>query len=176
MPPRHTTERDEASTMTEHELTPVAGPQETNTDTNPTPETPTERPTPAESRFARAGKIGAERARQLIERGLLYERQHGLTPGRQRQRQLIQLGKRYEEEHGLAEPVRRKVRRSRDQVWAEFLALLAEVVKPAYQPEIERLLARVAENHAADPEPAPEEDVPEVTEPVVLPFDDRPAA
>jgi hypothetical protein len=162
--------------MTEHELTPVAEPQKTNT--NPTPETPAE-PTPAESRFARAGKIGAERARQLIERGLQYERENGLTPGRQRQRQLIQLGKRYEEEHGLAEPVRRKVRRSRDQVWAEFLALLAEVVKPAYQPEVERLLARVAENRPADAEPAPTDEVPDVaqpTGPAVLPFDDRPAA
>jgi hypothetical protein len=54
--------------MTEHELTPVAEPQETNT--NPIPETPAEQPAPTESRFARAGKIGAERARQLIERGL----------------------------------------------------------------------------------------------------------
>jgi hypothetical protein len=79
----------------------------------------------------------------------------------------------------LAEPVRRKVRRSRDQVWAEFLTLLAEVVRPPYQPEVERLLARVAESRPTDAEPAPAEDVPEVAEPngpAVVPFDDRPAA
>jgi hypothetical protein len=157
--------------MTEHELSPAPVPQE---QTNTSPETPTGQPTP--SRFAHAGKAGADRVRQLVERGLQYEQEHGLTPGRQRQRQLIQLGKQYEQEHGLAEPVRRKVRRSREQVWNEFLTLLAEVVKPAYQPEVERLVAQVAETGAVDVEPAPAEETLEPTDPAVLPFDDRPAA
>src|SRR5205085_1980988 len=50
---------------------------------------------------AEAGRKGARRVHQLIQRGLLYEQEHGLKRGRQRLRQLIELGKLYEQEHGL---------------------------------------------------------------------------
>ena len=62
-----------------------------------------------------------------------------LKPGRQRLKQLIQLGKRYEVEHGLrvAKPRRRK----KGDAWQEFLAALARVIKPAYRPAVERLVA-----------------------------------
>jgi hypothetical protein len=89
---------------------------------------------------AAAGRLGARRRQELTELGRQYEREHGLTPGRQRLRQLIQLGKRYEFEHGLrvAKPRRR---RTQGDAWAEFLAALARVVKPAYRPAVEKLAA-----------------------------------
>jgi len=92
----------------------------------------------APNRFATAGKLGAERVHQLIRLGQQYEQEHGLKRGRQRLRQLIQLGKRFEQDHGLAAPVRRK-RKSREDVWIEFVRALARVVKPAYRKDVERL-------------------------------------
>src|SRR5262249_26422007 len=53
------------------------------------------------NRYAEAGCMGAQRVHQLIREGRLYEREHGLKPGRQRLRQLIQQGKLYEREHDL---------------------------------------------------------------------------
>lgn len=96
---------------------------------------------PALSRVrAAAGKLGARRTHRLQQLGLEYERVHNLKPGRQRQRQLIALGRRYEQELGIAPP--RKARRTRPRdAWAEFLAALARVVKPAHRPAVERLAA-----------------------------------
>jgi hypothetical protein len=110
-------------------------------ETPPTPEPVPVPPTPAVDPVrAAAGRLGARRRQELTELGRQYEREHGLTPGRQRLRQLIQLGKRYESEHGsrVAKPRRR---RTKGDAWAEFLAALAQVVKPAYRPAVEKLVA-----------------------------------
>ena len=88
---------------------------------------------------AAAGRLGAQRVLELVRLGREYEREHGLKAGRQRRRQLIQLGRRYEVEHGLRAPKPRK--RKRGDAWTEFLAALARVVKPAYRPAVERLVA-----------------------------------
>lgn len=122
--------------MTDEPLIPAAGPP---VDSSPAPAEVPERP----NRYATAGRLGAERVHELIRLGQLYERDHGLSRGRQRLRQLIQLGKRYEQEHGLAEPAPRR-RRSREDVWQDFLRALADVVKPAYRAEVERLAAALA--------------------------------
>ncbi len=100
-------------------------------------------PVPANPVRVAAGRMGARRVHELTEFGREYEREHGLTPGRQRLRQLIQLGKRYEQEHGLriAKPRRRK----KGDAWQEFLTALARVVKPAYRPHVEQLVAKLAE-------------------------------
>ncbi len=107
---------------------------------------------PQASRYATAGRLGAERVHQLLLRGKQYEQEHGLSAGRQRVRQLIQLGRRFEEEHGLAMP-EPKPRQSRGEVWQEFLRLLALVVKPAYQPEVQRLVVKLADGTGPTPEP-----------------------
>ena len=86
-----------------------------------------------------AGRLGAKRVQELARLGREYEREHGLKAGRQRRRQLIQLGRRYEVEHGLASPKPRK--RKKGDAWAEFLAALARVVKPAHRPAVEQLAA-----------------------------------
>jgi hypothetical protein len=92
---------------------------------------------------AAAGRLGAQRLHQLAEFGKLYEQEHGLKPGRQRQRQLVQLGKRYELEHGLRAAKPR--RKPRGDAWAEFLAALARVVKPAHRRAVERLVAALSQ-------------------------------
>ena len=95
---------------------------------------------PVNAARSAAGRIGAHRVHELMRLGLEYEREHGLKAGRQRQRQLIQLGRRYEQEHGLAAP--KKVRRRRKgDAWKEFVTALARVVKPAYRPAVEQLVA-----------------------------------
>jgi hypothetical protein len=86
-----------------------------------------------------AGRLGAKRVQELARLGREYEREHGLKAGRQRRRQLIQLGRRYEVEHGLRAPKPR--RRKKGDAWTEFLIALARVVKPAYRPAVERLVA-----------------------------------
>ena len=99
-------------------------------------------PLPADappSRHAAAGRLGAERVRELVRLGRMYEQEHGLSRGRQRQLQLIQLGRRYEVEHGLAAPKRPR-RKSHARVWADFLRSLAEVMRPAYRRELDALL------------------------------------
>ncbi len=96
-------------------------------------------PPPVDPVRAAAGRLGAQRLLKLAELGREYEREHGLTPGRQRRRQLIQLGKRYEYEHGLRAPKAR--RRARGDAWADFLAALARVVKPAHRAAVEKLAA-----------------------------------
>src|SRR5262245_34329382 len=106
----------------------------------PEPEAVPAPPTPAVNPIrSAAGRLGAKRRQQLTELGRQYEQEHGLTPGRQRLRQLIQLGKRYEHEHGLRVAKPRK--RAKGDAWAEFLAALARVVKPAYRPAVEKLVA-----------------------------------
>jgi len=94
------------------------------------------------SRYAVAGRKGAERIHQLIERGRLYEHEHGLKRGRQRLRQLIEEGKLYEQEHGLGAP-RRKARgvpASPEQVVRRLLDTLVRVAKPAYRAELLKLV------------------------------------
>ena len=86
-----------------------------------------------------AGRLGGQRVHHLAELGRLYEQEHHLTPGRQRLKQLIQLGKRYELEHGLRAAKPRRKRRG--DAWPEFVAALARVVKPAYRPAVEQLVA-----------------------------------
>ena len=88
----------------------------------------------------------------MIRLGKLFEEEHGLKRGRQRLRQLIQQGRRYEVEHGLAKPRRARPRRS--EAWADFLAALARVVKPAFRAEVERLAVAMSAPPAADGEPA----------------------
>jgi hypothetical protein len=84
-----------------------------------------------------AGRRGGERFHELVRLGREYEREHGLQPGRQRLKQLVQLGKRYEQEHGLA--VAKPRRRRRGDAWAEFLAALARVIRPAHRAAVEQL-------------------------------------
>ncbi len=108
----------------------------TETPTEPRPEEPARPVNPVRSA---AGRLGGQRVHRLAELGRLYEQEHGLKPGRQRLKQLIQLGKRYEVEHGLRPAVKR--RRPKGDAWAEFLAALARVVKPAYRPAVEQLAA-----------------------------------
>jgi hypothetical protein len=86
-----------------------------------------------------AGRLGGQRVHRLAELGREYEREHGLKPGRQRLKQLIQLGKRYEAEHGLR--VVKPRRRRKGDAWQEFLSALARVIKPAYRPAVEQLVA-----------------------------------
>jgi len=92
---------------------------------------------------AAAGRLGAKRRQQLIQLGKQYELDHNLTPGRQRLKQLIQLGKRYEQDHGLKAAKPRRKRKG--DAWTEFLSALARVVKPAYRPAVESLVAKLAE-------------------------------
>ncbi len=101
------------------------------------PEVPA--PAPVDPVRSAAGRLGGQRVHRLAELGRLYEQEHGLKPGRQRLKQLIQLGRRYEQEHGLAAP--RPRRKKKGDAWAEFLTALARVVKPAYRPAVEQLVA-----------------------------------
>ena len=94
---------------------------------------------PVDPRRSAAGRLGGQRVHRLAELGRIYEQEHGLKPGRQRLKQLIQLGRRYEQEHGLAAP--RPRRKKKGDAWAEFLTALARVVKPAYRPAVEQLVA-----------------------------------
>ncbi len=106
-------------------------------ESQPTSETPVVDPV-----RSAAGRLGARRVHELIQLGREYEREHGLTPGRQRLRQLIQLGRRYEVEHGLAKPKPR--RRKKADAWKDFVTALARVVKPAYRPAVEQMVAALS--------------------------------
>jgi hypothetical protein len=93
-------------------------------------------------RHVEAGRKGAFRRHELIQRGLQYEQEHGLRRGRQRLRQLIQEGKLYEQEHGLR-PARKEgrlPRMSRQQALHTFMHALARLVKPSLRPQVERML------------------------------------
>jgi hypothetical protein len=91
---------------------------------------------------AEAGRKGARRVHQLIQHGLLYEQEHGLTRGRQRLRQLIEEGKLYEQEHrlGSEKPKRRRPRVDRDQLVGTFVSALLRLVKPAYRGQLAQAL------------------------------------
>jgi hypothetical protein len=104
-------------------------------------------PVPVNPVRSAAGRLGAERRKQLILYGKQYERDHHLTPGRQRQRQLVQLGKRYEQEHSLrtAKPKRKR----RGDAWLEFLTALVRVVKPTHRPALEQLIVTLSERGSA---------------------------
>lgn len=98
---------------------------------------------PAPTWHAGAGRKGARRIHQLIEKGRLYERERGLKPGRQRLRQLIELGKRYEQEHGEAAPERKRKRLrkgDRQRALAELLRLLVGIALPSVRDELERMI------------------------------------
>jgi hypothetical protein len=103
------------------------------------PEVPSTAVLPVNPVRAAAGRLGAKRRQELISLGKQYEQEHSLTPGRQRLKQLIQLGKRYELEHGLRSTKPRRKRKG--DAWSEFLAALTRVVKPAYRPAVEELVA-----------------------------------
>jgi hypothetical protein len=94
------------------------------------------------NRHAAAGRKGGLRFHELIQRGLLYEQEHGLHRGRQRLRQLVQEGRLYEIEHGLVtENERPRAERvGMDEVWQTFLRSLVRMVKPAYRDRVSRLL------------------------------------
>ena len=94
------------------------------------------------NRHAVAGRKGAERIHQLIERGRLYEQEHDLKRGRQRLRQLIEEGKLYEQEHGLSASRRRKrgAPVSPEQVVRRLLDTLVRVAKPTYRAELLKLV------------------------------------
>ncbi len=94
------------------------------------------------NRHVEAGRKGARRVHELIERGRLYEQEHGLTRGRQRLRQLLEEGKLYEQEHGLSTRGRksRGKRLSSEQALRRFLDSLLRIVKPSYRPHLLRLI------------------------------------
>jgi hypothetical protein len=99
-----------------------------------------------------AGRKGALRVHELIERGRLYEKEHGLKGGRQRLRQLIEEGKLYEREHGLRPEGRKgRVRKRRNQreVMENFVQALTHMIKPRYRAELERLLTTLRAEQAA---------------------------
>jgi hypothetical protein len=102
-------------------------------------------PERAARHHAEAGRKGARRIHELIQEGLLYEKDHGLKRGRQRIRQLIEEGKLYEKEHGLggagakAEPGRRR-RLSPEQSLRVFFEALLRLVQPAHRPLLARLI------------------------------------
>ncbi len=108
-----------------------------------------------DERHAAAGRKGAERIHQLIERGRLYEQEHGLKRGRQRLRQLIEEGKLYEQEHGLNGTHREKHRDrvSSEELVRRLLDVLMRLSKPAHRPQL--LKALQALEDAAGNEPAP---------------------
>jgi hypothetical protein len=97
-------------------------------------------PPVAVSRHAEAGRKGARRVHQLIERGRLYEQEHGLKRGRQRLRQLIEEGKLYEREHGLGAAGTRRGRMGSEQVLRTFLQALLRMVRPAYRQRLAQVL------------------------------------
>ncbi len=121
-----------AAPVVPEETTPVPG------HTNGTAEAPSG----AGSRFATAGRKGAERIHQLIQRGELYEKEHGLKRGRQRLRQLIEEGKLYEQEHGLSpvRPKKRGSRLSREQLLRRLLETLLRISKRSYRPQLLKLV------------------------------------
>jgi hypothetical protein len=97
----------------------------------------------ARSRRVEAGRKGGRRAHELLERGLLYEREHGLKRGRQRVRQLIQQGRLYEQEHGLAPAGRRsagKARVSGEQALVGLLQYVHRLAQPRFRPRIAQLI------------------------------------
>jgi hypothetical protein len=113
-----------------------------------TAEAPVEAPVVVNGRHAAAGRKGAERIHQLIQRGRLYEQEHGLKRGRQRLRQLIEEGKLYEEEHGLTTSRRKKRDRVRpEQLVHRLLDSLVRLSKPAYRPQLLKLM-QALENEA----------------------------
>ena len=106
-------------------------------------EQPMQEPSAEEpNRHVEAGRKGAQRVHELIERGRLYEQEHGLTRGRQRLRQLLEEGKLYEHEHGLSTRSRksRGKRMSSEQALRRFLDSLLRIVKPSYRPHLLRLI------------------------------------
>jgi len=90
-----------------------------------------------------AARKGAERIKELIRLGEVFEREHGVKHGRERRRRLIELGKRYEVEHGLVHPA--KHRPSRTRVWADFILALSQMVRPEYRRQVEDLAGLLAE-------------------------------
>ncbi len=104
-------------------------------------------PAPPVSRYAVAGRKGAERIHELIERGKLYEKEHDLKRGRQRLRQLIEEGKLYEQEHGLSIGRRRKrgTPATPQQVVRRLLDTLVRIAKPTYRAELQRLVDALTE-------------------------------
>jgi hypothetical protein len=99
------------------------------------------------NRHAEAGRKGARRVHELMQLGLLYEKEHGLKRGRQRLRQLIQEGRLYEQEHGLATKVRRS-RRDRlagDKLVHSFFLYLLRMAKPAYRDRLKQMLQSLEE-------------------------------
>jgi hypothetical protein len=101
----------------------------------------------AANRHAEAGRKGGRRFHELIQRGQLYEQEHGLKRGRQRLRQLIEEGKLYEQEHGLS-PKGRRTRRSRvsgEQLVRRVFEALVRLSKPSYRPHLLRALQALEE-------------------------------
>ncbi len=93
---------------------------------------------PAESTKATAGRKGATRFHELVERGKLYEQEEGLKPGRQRQAQLVEMGRLYEKKHGLAqpEPLRRV---PQEEVMQRFMGYVRMMAKPTHQQHLLRM-------------------------------------
>src|SRR5581483_12109240 len=91
---------------------------------------------------AEAGRKGAHRVHELIQRGKLYEQEHGLKRGRQRLRQLIEEGKLYEQEHDLSprRPRKRGPRVGSKQVLTRLLESLIRIARPAYRPHLAHLV------------------------------------
>ena len=100
---------------------------------------------------AEAGRKGARRVHELIQRGRLYEQEHGLKSGRQRLRQLAELGKVYEQEHGLR-PVGKKKRAGRlsrgerEELLSTLLQCLLRIAKPSLRAGLTQLIAALDED------------------------------
>ena len=100
---------------------------------------------------AEAGRKGAHRLHQLMQLGLLYEKEHGLKRGRQRIRQLVEEGRMYEQEHGLS-PKPRRTRRGRlagDQLVQSFFRTLLPMLKPSYRDKVSKMLENLGKQDAA---------------------------
>jgi hypothetical protein len=92
-----------------------------------------------------AGRKGAERVHQLIQKGKLYEQEHGLKRGRQRLRQLIQEGKLYEREHGpetegCQARKHHPVRMTSEQLLLTFFHALLRLAKPSLRQKLLRMV------------------------------------
>lgn len=103
------------------------------------------------NRYAAAGRKGAQRIHELIQEGLIYEKEHGLKRGRQRLRQLIQQGKLYEQEHGLRSAKPRRARQNPDQAVQALLKSLNFLVKPAYRDSLLQAMRAIEAVEASDP-------------------------
>jgi hypothetical protein len=118
-------------------------------------EEPAASATTPSDRHVEAGRKGARRFHELVQRGRLYEQEHGLKRGRQRLRQLVELGKLYEKEHGLSPTRTRKRadrlgRGERKQLVGTLLRCLLRIARPSLRADLVRLIDALDETKLGD--------------------------